>query len=118
MEDDEHPADHVQRVRLDRDRVARDDGREVDEPEGLGEGRHEGVEPAGTFSARPTPPAWRLLKKGKKINYHGASGNDDFNKYHNVFSGFQMIGFDSSLNNVTRSIVTPQQLESVVAKEG
>ena len=60
----------------------------------------------------------RLLKKGKKINYQGASGNDDFNKYHNVFSGFQMLGFDSSLNNVTRSIVTPQQLESVVAKGG
>jgi len=29
-----------------------------------------------------------------------------------------MIGFDSSLNNVTRSIVTPQQLASVVSKEG
>lgn len=59
----------------------------------------------------------RLLQKGKDINYQGASGNDDFNKYHNVFSGFQMLGFDSSLNNVTRSIVTPQQLEAVVAKE-
>ncbi len=60
----------------------------------------------------------RLIKKGKKVNYQGASGNDDFNKYHNVFSGFQMIGFDSSLNNVTRSIVTPAQLQSVVAKGG
>jgi ABC-type branched-subunit amino acid transport system substrate-binding protein len=59
-----------------------------------------------------------LIKKGKEIDYQGASGDDDFNKFHNVFSGFQMIGFDSSLNNVTRSIVTPQQLESVVAKEG
>jgi len=60
----------------------------------------------------------RLLKKGKKINYQGASGNDDFNKFHNVFSGFQMLGFDSSLNNVTRGFVTPQQLEAVVAKGG
>jgi len=59
-----------------------------------------------------------LLKKGKDINYQGASGNDDFNKYHNVFSGFQMLGFDSSLNNVTRGFVTPQQLQSVVSKEG
>ena len=59
-----------------------------------------------------------LLKKGKDINYQGASGNDDFNKYHNVFSGFEMLGFDSSLNNVTRGTVTPQQLQSVVAKEG
>jgi ABC-type branched-subunit amino acid transport system substrate-binding protein len=60
----------------------------------------------------------RLLKKGKDINYQGASGNDDFNKYHNVFSGFEMLGFDSSLNNVTRGTVTPQELETVVAKEG
>lgn len=59
-----------------------------------------------------------LLKKGKDINYQGASGNDDFNKYHNVFSGFQMLGFDSSLNNVTRGTVTPQDLQSVVSKEG
>jgi ABC-type branched-subunit amino acid transport system substrate-binding protein len=60
----------------------------------------------------------RLLKKGKDINYQGAAGNDDFNKYHNVFSGFEMLGFDSSLNNVTRGSVTPQELESVVAKGG
>ena len=59
-----------------------------------------------------------LLKKGKDINYEGAAGNDDFNKYHNVFSGFQMLGFDASLNNVTRGFVTPQNLESVVAKGG
>jgi branched-chain amino acid transport system substrate-binding protein len=59
-----------------------------------------------------------LLKKGKDIDYQGASGNDDFNKYHNVFSGFEMLGFDSSLNNVTRGTVTPKELQSVVAKEG
>jgi len=64
------------------------------------------------------PTCVRLIKKGKDINYQGASGNDDFNKYHNVFSGFQMVGFDSSLNNVTRGFVTPQQLQSVVAKGG
>lgn len=58
-----------------------------------------------------------LIHKGRKINYQGASGNDDFNQYHNVFSGFQMLGFTSSLNNVTRTIVTPQELASVVAKE-
>ena len=64
------------------------------------------------------PTCVRLIKKGKDINYQGASGNDDFNMYHNVFSGFQMVGFDSSLNNVTRGFVTPQQLQSVVAKGG
>ena len=59
-----------------------------------------------------------LIKAGKKINYNGAAGNDDFNKFHNVFSGFQMVGFDSSLANVTRAYITPAQLAAVVAKEG
>ncbi|MCU1489652.1 MAG: hypothetical protein JWM85_1057 [Acidimicrobiaceae bacterium] len=59
-----------------------------------------------------------LIKKGQKINYQGASGNDDFNQFHNVFSGFQMEGFNSSLNNTVRGTVSPKQLASVVAKEG
>ena len=59
-----------------------------------------------------------LLKHHKKINYDGAAGNDNFNKFHNVFSGFQMLGFDSSLNNVQKAYVTPAQLAAVVAKEG
>jgi len=59
-----------------------------------------------------------LIKHGKKINYNGAAGNDDFNKFHNVFSGFVMEGFDSQLNNVTRATVDPAQLATVVAKEG
>lgn len=63
------------------------------------------------------PSCRALLAKGKKINYDGAAGNDDFNQYHNVFSGFQMVGFDSKLNNVTRGTVSPAQLASVVAKE-
>jgi ABC-type branched-subunit amino acid transport system substrate-binding protein len=58
------------------------------------------------------------LKAGKKINYDGAAGNDDFNKFHNVFSGFEMVGFTSSLSNVTRAYVTPAQLAVVVAKGG
>jgi ABC-type branched-subunit amino acid transport system substrate-binding protein len=58
-----------------------------------------------------------LIKHGKKVNYNGAGGNEDFNKFHNVFSGFQMVGFDSNLNNVVRSYVTAQQLATVVAKE-
>jgi len=58
-----------------------------------------------------------LIKHHRKINYNGAAGNDDFNKFHNVFSGFEMLGFDSSLNNVTRAIVTPANLATVVAKE-
>jgi ABC-type branched-subunit amino acid transport system substrate-binding protein len=58
-----------------------------------------------------------LLKAGKKINYQGAAGTDDFNQYHNVFSGFQMVGFDSKLNNITRGTVSPAQLATVVSKE-
>ena len=29
-----------------------------------------------------------------------------------------MLGFDASLNNVTRAYITPAQLATVVAKEG
>ena len=60
----------------------------------------------------------KLIKAHKDINYDGAAGNDDFNQFHNVFSGFQMLGFDSSLNNVLRATVSPAQLAAVVAKEG
>ncbi|MHB8189857.1 MAG: ABC transporter substrate-binding protein [Ferrimicrobium sp.] len=37
-----------------------------------------------------------LLKKGTKINYQGASGNENFNQYHNVFSSFEVVKFTSS----------------------
>jgi ABC-type branched-subunit amino acid transport system substrate-binding protein len=37
-----------------------------------------------------------LLKKGSKINYQGASGNENFNQYHNVFSSFEVVKFTSS----------------------
>jgi ABC-type branched-subunit amino acid transport system substrate-binding protein len=67
----------------------------------------------GTYAA-----CVKLIKEKKQINYDGASGTDDFNKFHNVFSGFQMLGFDSSLNNVTKAYITPAQLAAVVAKEG
>lgn len=59
----------------------------------------------------------KLIKAGKKVNYDGAAGNDDFNQFNNVFSGFAMLGFTSSLNNVQRAFVTPAQLATVVAKE-
>ncbi|HUX03891.1 MAG TPA: ABC transporter substrate-binding protein [Acidimicrobiales bacterium] len=59
-----------------------------------------------------------LIKMGKQINYEGAGGSDDFNQHHNVFSGFQMVGFDSSLNNVNKAYISPAQIAKVVAKEG
>ncbi len=58
------------------------------------------------------------LAHGKKIQYNGAAGNDDFNQYHNVFSGFQMLGFTPTLANKLDAYVTPAQLAAVVAKGG
>ena len=66
------------------------------------------------------PPGVRVLDLR---HLRGPAGESDqlpahqiIQQYHNVFSGFEMIGFDSSLNNVTGSIVTPERLESVVPK--
>ena len=42
------------------------------------------------------PSCVKLLKQGKKINYQGASGNEDFNQYHNVFTPFQVVQFTTS----------------------
>lgn len=58
-----------------------------------------------------------LVKKHKDIDYEGAAGDDNFNKYNNVFSGFDMEGFDASGNNVLAAYVTSANLASVVAKE-
>jgi len=58
-----------------------------------------------------------LLKKHKKINYDGAAGDDNFNQYNNVFSGFDMLGFDASGNNVQAAYVTSANLASVVSLE-
>jgi branched-chain amino acid transport system substrate-binding protein len=63
------------------------------------------------------PQCVALLKRHVKINYQGAAGTDDFNKYHNVFSGFQFLGFNSALNTHQVAFVTPAQLAATVAKE-
>jgi len=36
------------------------------------------------------------LKAGKKINYDGAGGNVDFDKYHNVFGPYTVLHFDKA----------------------
>lgn len=51
-----------------------------------------------------------LLKQGKQINYEGATGPEDFNSYHNTFSGFAVSGFTSSDQLIQRAYVTPQQV--------
>ena len=38
----------------------------------------------------------QLLQAGTKINFDGAGGPDDFNQYHNVFTGWDVVQFDSS----------------------
>lgn len=54
-----------------------------------------------------------LLKAGTKINYQGASGPEDFNKYHNVFSDFTVVQFDTSGTLHTLANVTASQVASV-----
>ncbi len=48
------------------------------------------------------PSCLALLGQGKKINYQGASGNENFNRYHNVFTSFEVQQFSSAgaLHNV------------------
>ena len=53
-----------------------------------------------------------LLKAGKQINYEGAGGTNDFNKYHNVFSGFNIVGFNADLSTKDAAFVTPDQVAS------
>jgi ABC-type branched-subunit amino acid transport system substrate-binding protein len=53
-----------------------------------------------------------LLKQGKKIDYQGATGPEDFNAYHNTFSGFAVSGFTGSGQLIQRAYVTPQQVSA------
>lgn len=45
----------------------------------------------------------KAIKQGTVINWQGASGSDNFNKYHNVFGPFQVLKFnkDGSTTQVT-----------------
>ncbi len=60
----------------------------------------------------------KLLKEGKKINYQGASGPEDFNKYHNVFSGFDVQQFNTSGSLHTVYSVTANQVASMYNTKG
>lgn len=51
-----------------------------------------------------------LLKGGKKINFEGAGGADDFNAHHNVFNGYSMVGFTPDLASKQVSYVTADQV--------
>ncbi len=54
-----------------------------------------------------------LLNKGQKINYQGASGPEDFNQYHNVFSAFDVVQFDPSGNLKTVFSVTSKNIATM-----
>jgi branched-chain amino acid transport system substrate-binding protein len=56
------------------------------------------------------------LKAGKKINYNGASGNMDYNKYHNVFGPYELVR--SNLAGVEQVVgtVSATQLEAATPK--
>ena len=56
------------------------------------------------------------LAKGEKINYQGASGPEDFNKYHNVFSAFQVVQFNSTGQLRPIYSVTAPQVASMYSK--
>lgn len=56
------------------------------------------------------------LKAGKKINYDGASGNMDYNQYHNVFGPFELVRSDLSGNEQVVGTVTASQLEAATPK--
>jgi ABC-type branched-subunit amino acid transport system substrate-binding protein len=38
------------------------------------------------------------LKAGKKINFEGSSGPEDFDQYHNVYGGWEVVRFDNAGN--------------------
>jgi ABC-type branched-subunit amino acid transport system substrate-binding protein len=58
---------------------------------------------------------YSLLKAGKKINYEGASGTMDFNKYNNVYGPFDVIASNASgTGSVTVATVSSQQLQKAI----
>lgn len=54
----------------------------------------------------------KLLKAGKKIDFQGAGGDDNFNQYHNVFSGFSIVGFNADLTNANRGKVSGAEINA------
>jgi len=50
------------------------------------------------------------LKAGKKIDYVGAAGSIDFNKWHNSNGGFEIAAYQSSGNLTQVSLITAGQL--------
>jgi ABC-type branched-subunit amino acid transport system substrate-binding protein len=60
------------------------------------------------------------LKAGKKINYEGASGPTDYNKFHNVYGPFDVVQATLSGNPLTKTLYTfsAKQLQCMTAGKG
>jgi ABC-type branched-subunit amino acid transport system substrate-binding protein len=56
------------------------------------------------------------LKAGERINYDGASGNMDYNQYHNVFGPYQLVRSDLSGNEQVVGTISAAQLEAGTPK--
>ncbi|MGH9304105.1 MAG: ABC transporter substrate-binding protein [Acidimicrobiales bacterium] len=52
----------------------------------------------------------RFLRSHKEINYQGATGPEDFNRYHNTFNGFAVSGFNLKNQLVEHYYVTAYQV--------
>lgn len=56
------------------------------------------------------------IKAGKKINYDGASGNMDYNQYHNVFGPYQLVRSNLSGTEQVVATVSAAELEKGTPK--
>jgi branched-chain amino acid transport system substrate-binding protein len=56
------------------------------------------------------------IKAGQKINYDGASGNMDYNKYHNVFGPYQLVKSNLAGAEQVVATITASQLEKGTPK--
>jgi branched-chain amino acid transport system substrate-binding protein len=56
-----------------------------------------------------------LLNGGKKIDYEGAAGPDDFNQYHSVFAGWDALQYNGSGGYTTVGTVTAAQISTVLS---
>lgn len=56
------------------------------------------------------------LAAGKRIQYVGATGKIDFNKWHNSFGNQEAVGSTSSFKPVKRGVVTAQRIQAVPVK--
>lgn len=56
------------------------------------------------------------LKAGKKINYDGASGNMDYNQYHNVFGPYEMVRSNLAGVEQVTGTISSAQLEQATPK--